>query len=455
VKNVPILGIGLQSRSSNVTAQTRLNCYMEQSDDKSEVVAYGTPGLTQVMNFGDNPIRGMYALGDYFYIVQNNSLWKVNNAYAKTLAGTLATSSGWVDITDNGIDLVLVDGASGYRYTILSGAFNTIVDADFPAGATTATFSDSFIIVNKGNSQQFNWSASYNAATWDGLDFVSAESFPDNIVRVSTNNGYVHAFGVNSTQVFSANQTGYSTISGLTSEHGLVAIRSLAKINDSFIFLSINKRGESQVVMLAGGQISKVSTPDLDNIINGYATVTNATAFSYTYNGHEFYQINFVESSWLYDGTMQLWTKLNTGTGRHLAEMAIVYLNKVLVSDYLHGTLYQLDKNALTDNGIPIIFELTSKHIFNNLEPFAIRELQIECETGVGIDTGQGSDPQMQIGISKDHGHNFTWSFASMGKKGDFTARCRRYRLGIARNWNFRIRITDPVKRVLLGAWIN
>jgi hypothetical protein len=434
---------------------------MEQSDDKSEIVAYGTPGLTQVMDFGDNPIRGIYALGDFFYVVQNNVLYKVNNAFVKASVGTLLTSTGWVDITNNGLDLVLVDGTAGYRYTILSGVLAQIVDADFPNGATTATFSDSYIIVNKPNSQQFFWSASYNAAAWDGLDFVSAESFPDNIVRMSTANGYVYAFGVNSTQVFAANQTGYSAISGMTVEHGLVAIRSLAKIkdvakiNDAFIFLSVTRRGEAQVIMLAGGQPDKVSTPDMDNIINGYDTVTNATAFSYTYNGHEFYQINFTESSWLYDGTMQLWSQLKTRDWRHLAETAIIYLNKVLVSDYAHGKLYILDKDALTDNGIPITFELTGKHIFKNLDRLGITELQLECETGVGIDSGQGSDPQMIIGVSKDHGHVFTESFASMGKQGDYTARCRRYRLGMARDWTFRIRITDPVKRVLLGAWIR
>ena len=57
----PLFGIGLQGKSSAVTAQTRINMYLEyrKEDDKTKIAAYGTAGLILTTNYGDTPIRGM------------------------------------------------------------------------------------------------------------------------------------------------------------------------------------------------------------------------------------------------------------------------------------------------------------------------------------------------------------------------------------------------------------
>ena len=126
MKPIPLLSNGYKSRSSNVTSQTRINCYIETSDDKNAAVAYGTPGLSLDNDFGSIPIRGIYSVGDYYYVVNQDKLYRVNNARVNEHIGTLLTTSGYVDIADNGFDLVIVDGTYGYTWNYTAETFTKI-----------------------------------------------------------------------------------------------------------------------------------------------------------------------------------------------------------------------------------------------------------------------------------------------------------------------------------------
>jgi len=82
--------------------------------------------------------------------------------------------------------------------------------------------------------------------------------------------------------------------------------------------------------------------------------------------------------------------------------------------------------------------------------------LQIDMETGVGLTSGQGSDPKVYLDWSDDGGR--TWSnqrAASIGRKGKYRARAVWNRLGRSHDRVYRITWSDPVKRVVLGATLN
>jgi hypothetical protein len=82
---------------------------------------------------------------------------------------------------------------------------------------------------------------------------------------------------------------------------------------------------------------------------------------------------------------------------------------------------------------------------------------QLDLEPGVGIDgTGQGTSPQAMLQFSNDGGHS--WSnekWASVGAIGQLTTRVIWRRLGRSRDKVFKIRMTDPVKTVWIGATLN
>ena len=460
---INIFGKGTLSRSENVTAQQRVNCYLEATDDKAAFVAYGTPGLTLFSNFSTTPVRGMYAVGSLLYVVHGSTFYSVTTGGVATSAGTLLTSAGRVSITDNGQQVFIVDGTYAYTYTIATSTFARVTDADLTDSPVTAVFIDGFFVVNRGNTGQFYISKSYDGKVWDALDYATAESSPDNLKAVFVDHGQLVLFG-EITSEFWANIGAlyfpFARVSGATQEFGLAAIWSLARFGQTTIWLGKNRMGELQVMTLNGYQPQRVSTPDIEHIFNNYADVSDATGLSYLYNGHPFYQLNFTSAgtSWLYDGLTDVWSQLKTGTGRHRSEMAVAFNDEIITSDYTNGKLYKVDATAYSDDGEAIIMELTTKHVFEGLERITVDELQIDMETGVGNAVDPGANPIISMSMSKDFGHSYDsdkWVPVSIGAIGEYRTRAIWRRLGQGRDFVFKLKISDPVKRVLLGGWLK
>ncbi|MCZ2909643.1 hypothetical protein NYY60_19255, partial [Acinetobacter baumannii] len=127
-----------------------------------------------------------------------------------------------------------------------------------------------------------------------------------------------------------------------------------------------NRMGQVQVMILAGHALQPLEGRDRNftAAINSYATVTDATALAYMLGGHPMFQINFPTAgkSWLYDAASNNWTELQSGLagGRHRGEIGIEYLNKILVSDYENGNIYEVMPDVYTDNGQPRPYEITA-----------------------------------------------------------------------------------------------
>lgn len=456
------MGVGLQSKSPNVTAQSRVNVYLEYSEagDKTQVTAYGTPGLELFVDFGDTPIRAHYPLGDYDYVVHRGTFWQINQAGTATNRGSLLTTSGRCSISDNGQEIMIVDGTYGYIYDIATTTLTKIADADFPANPVTVTFEGGYFIVALANSGKFYLSALYDGTAWDALDFATAESNPDSLIRAESDHGDLVLFGDISTEFWS--NTGaldfpYSRIPGANVEWGLAARWSVAKFDNSLMYLGKNRMGETQVVRLNGYQPQRVSTHAIENIINSGSN-SDATAYSYLVDGHPMYQINFptLGRSFLFDGATKVWSELKSGTSRHRGEIGANYLGGKYVSDYESGKIYKIRGDFYTDNGTAIIRELTGRHYERGMDWFTVQQFILDMETGVGNATGDGTNPQVMLQYSTDNGH--TWSdelWTTAGAIGAYETRAEFWRLGRCRDMVFRVRMSDPVKFVVTGAGLK
>lgn len=459
MNQVPLFGIGNAARSVNASAQERLNLYVEINTDaeKHVLTLYPTPGIVTFVDFGSFPCRGAHQLGDYIYVVNRNTLWKVANDGTKTSLGTLATTEGRVGIADNGIQIIIVDGANGYILTVATDAFAQIVDVDFPGG-TSVTFVSGRFVVTKPDSGEFYWSALYDGTDWDGLDFATAESDPDNLIRVIAEGGQLAIFGEKTTEFWGdsgAADAAFAKISGGSIEWGLAARWSLSKFMDSLIFLRKNRLGQAQVCIMSGASAVPVSNTQVETAITSYGDVSNATGYSYMMNGHAFYQINFptVNKTWLFDSQSKSWSRLESSGGRHRGEIGVQLLGSVYCTDYENGKLYRIDPDENTDDGQMLVREFISRHQSAGDYTF-IPELWLEMEAGVGLQSGIGYDPQVMMQISRDGGH--TWGnelWRSIGRVGQYTARAVWNRLGRSRDWTFKFRVTDPVRVVFIAAW--
>lgn len=456
---IPLFGLGNFGKSRAVSAQQRTNLYAEihQDGEKGSLTLYPTPGLVTDVNFGAYPTRGTHKKGDFRYLVNRNVLWKVANDGSMVNAGTLLTSAGRVDITDNGTQIIIVDGPNGYIYNDATLTFSQITDPDWP-GADTVTFLNGYFIITKPNTGQFYISAIYDGLSWSSLDFATAESNPDNLVRVLADNGQVVLFGPETTEFWSdsgALDFPLARVGAAAIEWGLAARWSLCKFMDSLIFLRKNRLGAVQVCTLSGYNAQPVSNPEMDYIFSQYSAVSNASGFAYMVSGHPFYQINFpsANASWVFDGLSREWHAAKSGTGRHRGEIQLNFLEQSYVTDYENGKLYKFREGVYTDDGQPIAREFTGRHQATGNFSF-LSKLWLEMEAGVGLLTGQGRDPQLMMQYSKDGGN--TWSdevWVNFGEIGQYGARAVFNRLGRARDWTFRFRVTDPVKSVFIGAY--
>lgn len=458
---IPLFGIGNVGKSPNVDAQLRTNLYVEVQQDsaKSRLALFPTPGLTTFVNFGSYPSRGFYKKGDFLYVVNRFTLWRVTNDGTMTNIGTLNTSSGRVDISDNGTQIIIVDGPNGYIYNTNTLVFAQIVDPDFP-GAGTVTFLNGYFVVTKPNTGQFYISTLYDGLSWAALDFATAESNPDNLVRVIADNGQLVLFGPETTEFWGdsgALDFPFARVGAAAIEWGLAAQWSLCKFMDSLIFLRRNRLGAVQVCTLSGYNAQPVSNPEMDYIFSQYTATSDATGFSYMVSGHALYQINFPTAgeSWLYDGLTHAWSKVQfspTG-GRHRGEIQQNFLDKNYVTDYENGKVYQLSNGVFLDDGQTIAREIITRHqTIGDWTSFD--EIWIEFEAGTGTLTGQGANPKVMMSVSKDNGHTFGREiWVPMGKQGEYQRRAVFRNLGRSRDWLFKIRVTDPVKVVWVAAW--
>jgi hypothetical protein len=175
--------------------------------------------------------------------------------------------------------------------------------------------------------------------------------------------------------------------------------------------------------------------------------------------GHPMLVMSFPtgNQTWLYDGLSNAWSELQSSDGgRHITELADNFINKILATDYENVNLYRLSPDVYTDNGMPINFELISRHIAKEDIRLTIDKLQLDMETGVGLATGQGVNPQIMMSVSKDGGHTYgTEQWASFGEIGQYKTRALWRRQGQARDWTFKFRISDPVKRVIFDSSIK
>jgi len=455
----PLFGAGVAGKSLPLTSQRRLNVYLENrpDGDKTKVAFIGTPGLV-VKSVLPATARGLLGTQNSLYAVAGNNFYLYNVDGWVPQSTTLNTSIGNVMMAASPSQTLIVDGLNGYIYQ--NNLLTQISSAGFPNGCNTCTFVGGYFVVEQPGTQQFWVSNSYDGTTWNALAFASASQYPDTLVAVDSLNGNLLLFSQLHTEFWQnvgSTPEPFAPILPATTELGLAAIWSRAHVGNNICFLAQNPQGSVQVAMASGYQITIISNPDIDYIMSTFSAVSDAVGMSYQVDNHSMYQITFptANRTFLFDLTTGVWSEMQTciATGyaqRHTGNFAAQYAGQTMVSDYSNGNIYCFSSTAYTDNGAIILRQLITKHVSQSFNVFCIDELYFDMETGVGLESGQGSSPQIMIACSKDNGRTYsTDRYMDLGTTGTYLDRVITRQWGSARDFVFRIQMTDPVKFVL------
>jgi hypothetical protein len=465
----PILGASYVARSPNAADSRMVNLFPEIVPEGGKEPAFlqRAPGLRLIQTIGDGPIRGLWTFGGFGYVVSGNKLYKLTTSYSATELGAVS-GAGPVSMADNGQQLFVACNGPSYIYNANTGVFQQITDPDFP-GAVTVSYLDGYFVFIEPNSQKVWVTAILEGTQIDALDFASAEGSPDNLISSIVDHREVWLFGANSVEVwYDAGQADFplARIQGAYNEIGCAATYSVAKLDNGLFWLGADARGNGVVYRANGYTGQRISTHAVEWQIQQYGTISDAIAYTYQQDGHAFYVLTFptANATWVYDVSTQAWHEragfVDGQFTRHRSNCQMNFNGKIIVGDYENGKLYAFDLQKYSDD-TAIQKWLRSWRALptgqNNLKRSAQHMMQLDCESGVGLDgVGQGTDPQVMLRWSDDGGH--TWSnehWRSIGKIGQTGRRVIWRRLGMTmklRDRVYELSGTDPVKIAIMGA---
>jgi hypothetical protein len=396
----PILGSTYVTRSVNAADARMVNLFPEVIPEGGKEPAFlqRCPGLTLLSTVGTGPVRGLWAFSPndgVGFVVSGTQLYKINNAYAATLIGTVA-GSGPVSMADNGTQLFIAANGPSYIYNNTTNAFGQITDPDFP-GAVTVCYLDGYFVFNEPNSQKMWVTTLLDGTSIDPLEFASTEGSPDGLLAVVSNFREVWAFGTNSIEVWydsGATDFPLQRIQGAFNELGCAAPYSIAKMDNGLFWLGRDRRGQGIVYRANGYQGQRISTHAVEWQIQQYGDMSDAIAYTYQQDGHSFYVLIFptANTTWVYDAATQAWHEragfVDGAFTRHRSNCQMAFNNEIVVGDFENGNIYAFDLDVYADNGQIQKWLRTWRALptgQNNLKRTAHHSLQLDCETGVGL----------------------------------------------------------------------
>ena len=189
-----------------------------------------------------------------------------------------------------------------------------------------------------------------------------------------------------------------------------------------------------------------------------YSRIDDAFAFIMKPNDKAlWYVLTFPTANvtWVFDATTSLWHQWSSyGVGRFKGATHCFFNTRHYIGSDTDGTLYRMEATAFKDGTDPIERIATGTHVSNNQNQVFWHSLEVLFDAGVGLATGQGSDPQAMLRWSDDGGYTYGNShWRSIGKIGEYRNRAVWRRLGRSRHRVYELTVTDPVNAVVVGLY--
>ena len=457
---------GGPSQSPITNPERLVNLYVEYPSSpgaRVQQVLYPTPGVTSFVSVTESPIRGIFAQEGRCWFVAGNQLYELFEAGTATARGDVGVTNDPVCFTTNGAgggELFLTTGGLGYTYNLATNTLTLVQQ-----GVTQCAMIDGYFLALNPTTSTLYLSDLNDGLTWDPTQFTqrSAASDPWRAMQVTYKE--IWLMGEQTSEVWYNPGTfpfPFAPIPGALMYQGIAAPATLKRLAGAMMWVAQNEEGDRTVQRAgaSGYDPQKVSSDALDTAMKAYPTVSDAYALTYQEEGHDFYILSFPQGreSWGFDGVTGQWHERGSwdpGGGRYDAWRASCHaraFNRHFVGDRESSAVFTMSNTVFTDfdgTGVRRVRRAPALTLPNMAHEFLrIHALEVIVDPGVGLATGQGSDPQMMCRISRDGGKSFgSLRQTTMGAVGNHETRVKFRRLGRARNGKFvpEIIVSDPV----------
>ena len=437
------LSLGDRGRSM-VIRQRLVNMYSEPTPQgPSTSVRIGRPGLYEATTRGQGPIRAIFLWKYGVRVVVSGDTVYINDFAVGTIPNPDNMPVRWA-ISDD--ECVIISNNRPYYVTpydvtlIVNENLLNVIDVKFLGGR--------FVYVLGDGSGRYFFSASGDALTVDGLSFISAESDPDPISACEKLGDALVFFNTRTTEFHytSADPAApFQRSNGRRYDKGSKSPHSIVSCDNTLVFLGSDRkvyRAEAVPVVISNDDIADRTRRVTDE------ELPNVTAFTVNFGNHEFYVMNLPDQgSWAYDFSQKVWAEWKSWN-RDRFRVNVAQDN--VLGDIHSGKLLGMDGQTFDDLGDPLERICSA---FAPLRGRAVRNfnLALMCKRGVGLATGNGSSPHVEMRMSDNQDGDWTkWRPAPLGELGDRTRRAMALwtNLGaiIPPGRQYEFRCTDPVE---------
>lgn len=436
------------ARAPIESVERLLNGYLESAPSgKEPTPIYGTPGLLPFASGFNGSIRGVAKMNGVPYVVMGSRLYSVASDGTYTDLGAIPNTD-LVSMDADGINVVIVTAGSIYVWN-QAGGVQLVTDPDAP-DAASVVFIDGFFLFVELNTQQFFICALSDPLTYDALDFSSAEWKPDLLVSAIVLHRTVFMMGAETMEA--QQNTGaaafpFQRYQDIFVTCGIAGRFSAVVSNDALFWLA----NDYTVRRLDGLSATPISTSRINRLIKAWTDPSLTVASAHVLDEHLFIVFRNPDGCIVYDQTTQLWhERASYGSTTWRVSHLFDAFGKTLAGSASLGKLYSLDVATYDEDGTTLEFETVTPFLYSANKLLTVMELEVVAETG---GAAAGASAFITAERTKDGQRWSPRKSKSLGLIGQYLKRVLFGPQGQARQFAWRIRITDPVRRAILGVY--
>ena len=448
------------------------NVYPEPhpNDPKRQVILIEAPGSLKRNTYAA-ACRGMWQWDGFssgkIIIAQGTTLSTYNPA--TDTAGSLTGSTAGTDRGDFAVTETQGFGLfNGGLYYSDGTSITAVSDADFAAllvAAGETAFTSVATLGQRGLftfGNRFGYTEVLDLNNTTALNYYTCETSPDNIKAVRVLGELAVFFNTKTIEFWG--QTGdtddpFSIQQGMTQQVGCACRDGIVATDNSLFFVddafNVRRLGQGGSPIVSESWVSKALRS---------AGASSIIGFTYQDGGHIFIGYRTPSLCMVYDVLTSMWhTRGTLGSATWRYTDCVTAGSRVFVMDGA-GQFDELSRTYTSESmanastmGTEMVREFTA-FLSGSPQSFSVNTVRLESAKGVGVPSGQGSNPIVRLRTSVDGGNTWTnYRDRLLGPQGVYDQRTVWTRCGRTKLSGMVMQFlkTDPVTCAYLGVVVN